>query len=184
MGRVSISGYDLQDLDHYDLRQRITHIPQTIQLFTGTIMDNLKVGNPEATYEQMIAMCRMAGAHSFIEKLPNRYGAFVEEGGANFSGGEKQRLAIARAMLSKSELFIFDEATSHLDSFSEQKMQDLIFKRMKGVTSLIIAHRLSTIVNCDLICFMENGKIVERGTHDELNSTWWEVCEDGEVTAC
>jgi len=167
-GKVSISGYDLQDLDHNDLRKRIAYIPQTIQLFTGTIMDNLRIGNPDATYEQMISACRMAGAHSFIEKLPNRYGAFVEEGGANFSGGEKQRLAIARALLSKSELFIFDEATSNLDSFSEQKMQDLIFNRMKGVTSLIIAHRLSTIVNCDLICFIENGKIIEQGSHNEL----------------
>lgn len=169
-GAISISGYDLQDLDHNDLRQRIAYIPQTIQLFTGTIIENLKIGNSEATYEQMISACRMAGAHSFIEKLPNRYGAFVEESGANFSGGEKQRLAIARALLSKSELFIFDEATSNLDSFSEQKMQDLIFSRMKGVTSLIIAHRLSTIVNCDLICFIENGQIIEQGCHEELMS--------------
>ena len=167
-GKVSISGYDLRDLDHNDLRQRIAYIPQTIQLFTGTIMDNLKIGNMDATYEQMISACRMAGAHSFIDKLPNRYSAFVEEGGANFSGGEKQRLAIARALLSKSELFIFDEATSHLDSFSEKSLQDLIFSRMKGVTSLIIAHRLSTIVNCDLICFIENGKIIEQGSHGEL----------------
>ena len=167
-GKVSISGYDLQDLDHNDIRQRIAYIPQTIQLFSGTIMDNLKVGNPKATYEQMISVCRMSGAHSFIEKMPNRYGSFIEEGGSNFSGGEKQRLAIARALLSKSELFIFDEATSNLDSFSEQKMLDLIFNRMKGVTSLIIAHRLSTIVYCDLICFIENGKIIEQGTHNQL----------------
>ena len=167
-GKVSISGYDLQDVDHNDLRRRVAYIPQTVQLFTGTIMDNLKIGNPEVTYEQMLAACRMAGAHSFIEKLPNRYGVFVEEGGANFSGGEKQRLAIARALLSKSELFVFDEATSNLDSFSEQKMQDLIFNKMKGVTSLIIAHRLSTVVNCDLICFIKNGKILEQGTHKEL----------------
>jgi len=167
-GKISISGYDLQDLDHNDLRQRIAYIPQTIQLFTGTIIDNLKVGNPDATYEQMISACRMAGAHSFIDKLPNRYGAFIEEGGTNLSGGEKQRLAIARALLSKSALFIFDEATSNLDSFSEQKMQDLIFNRMRNVTALIIAHRLSTIVYCDLICFIENGKIIEQGTHNEL----------------
>ena len=167
-GSISISGYDLHDLDHNNLRRRIAYIPQNIQLFTGSIKDNLKIGNPEATYEQMINASQMAGAHMFIEKLPNRYDAFVEEGGANFSGGEKQRLAIARALLSEAELYIFDEATSHLDSFSEKKLQNMIFNQMKGATILIIAHRLSTIVNCDLICFMENGRITEKGTHEEL----------------
>ena len=167
-GKVTISGYDIQDINQNHLRQNVAYIPQNIQLFTGTIIDNLKIGNQEATYEEMMSACRMAGANTFIDKLPNRYGAFVEEGGSNFSGGEKQRLAIARALLSKSQLFVFDEATSNLDSFSEQKMHDLIFKKMKGTTSLIIAHRLSTIVNCDVICFIEKGKILEQGSHEEL----------------
>ena len=167
-GKVTLSGYDIQDIDQNFLRQNVAYIPQNIQLFTRTILDNLKIGNPEATYEQMMTACRMAGANTFIDKLPNRYGAFVEEGGANFSGGEKQRLAIARALLSSSKLFVFDEATSNLDSFSEQKMHDLIFKKMENTTSLIIAHRLSTIVNCDIICFIEKGKIIEQGSHSEL----------------
>ena len=167
-GKVTISGYDIQDINQNHLRQNIAYIPQNIQLFTGTIIDNLKIGNQEATYEDMMRACKMAGASTFIDKLPNRYGAFVEEGGSNFSGGEKQRLAIARALLSKSQLFVFDEATSNLDSFSEQKMHDVIFKKMANTTSLIIAHRLSTIVNCDMICFIEKGKIIEKGSHEEL----------------
>jgi len=167
-GKIIYSGYDIEDLDQSYLRNQTAYIPQNIQLFTGTIIDNLKVGNPTATYEEMVSACRQAGADGFIERLPGRYQAYVEEGGSNFSGGEKQRLVIARALLSNPQLFIFDEATSHLDSFSEQKLHDLIFKKMSGKTALIIAHRLSTITACDIICFMERGQIVEQGTHDEL----------------
>ena len=167
-GKVTISGCNVHDIDEAYLRRNIAYIPQNIELFTGTIIDNLKIGNPEAKYEEIMTACQLAGASSFIEKLPNRYGAFIEEGGSNLSGGEKQRLAIARAILSKSQVFIFDEATSHLDSFSERKIHDLLFKKIKNTTTLIIAHRLSTIVNCDLICFVENGRIIEQGTHDEL----------------
>lgn len=167
-GNVMIGKYNIKDVDESYLRQNIAYIPQNIELFTGTIIDNLKIGNPEAKYEEIISACKMAGAHSFIEKLPNRYGTFVEEGGSNFSGGEKQRIAIARAILSKSQIFIFDEATSNLDSFSEKKIHDLLFNKIQNTTTIIIAHRLSTIVNCDLICFIENGQIVEKGTHQEL----------------
>lgn len=169
-GKISISGYDIKDVNQNFLRQNISYIPQNIEMFTGSILSNLKVGNPSATYEEIMNACRLAGASTFIEKLPNRYGSFIEEGGANLSGGEKQRLAIARALLSHSKLFIFDEATSNLDSFSERKMHDLIFSKMTKQTTLIIAHRLSTIINCDLICFLENGKILEKGTHEELMS--------------
>lgn len=167
-GKITIASYDIEDIDQNFLRSHIAYIPQNIEMFTGTIIDNLKVGNPEATYEEIINACRMSGASTFIERLPNRYGTFIEEGGSNLSGGEKQRLAIARALLSKSHLFIFDEATSNLDSFSEKKMHDLLFHKIHDTTSIIIAHRLSTIVNCDLICFIEKGNIIEQGTHEEL----------------
>lgn len=116
----------------------------------------------------MIRVCRIVGIHDTIQKLQNRYGSFVEEDGQNFSGGEKQRLAIARALLSKADLYIFDEATSNLDSFSEQIIQNLIFEKIIGKTTVVVAHRLSTILRCDKICFLEDGKIAEYGTHDEL----------------
>lgn len=167
-GKITINGYDINDIDYQYLRSKIAYIPQNIELFTGTIIENLKVGNGDASYEEIIMSCKKAGAHGFIEKLPNRYSSFVEEGGSNFSGGEKQRLAIARAMLSKPEIYIFDEATSNLDSFSEQEIQKLIFSKNNDKTIIIIAHRLSTIINSDCICFFENGNIIEKGTHEEL----------------
>lgn len=167
-GYIRIGHQDLSDLDYGALRKKVSYIPQSVELFSGTIIDNLKIGNPEATYEDMTRVCRLVGIHNTIQKLQNRYGSFVEEGGQNFSGGEKQRLAIARALLSKAELYIFDEATSNLDSFSEQVIQDLIFNKIIDKTTIVVAHRLSTILRCDKICFLENGNIVEYGTHEEL----------------
>lgn len=167
-GKVMFGDYQLQDIDHYYLRQKIAYIPQKIDLFTGTIIGNLKISNPEATYEEIVAACQQAGADTFIERLQNRYHSIIEEGGSNLSGGERQRLAIARALLAKSDLYIFDEATSHLDSFSEQKIQEIIFNRIKGKTTIIIAHRLSTILNCDQIHFIEDGQIIESGDHETL----------------
>ena len=167
-GKICIGENDLSDLDYGKLRKKISYIPQTIELFTGTIIDNLKIGNPSVTYEDMVRVCRIVGIHDTIQRLQNRYGSFVEEGGQNFSGGEKQRLAIARALLSKADLYIFDEATSNLDSFSEQIIQDLIFNKIMDKTTIVVAHRLSTILRCDKICFLENGSIVEYGTHEEL----------------
>lgn len=167
-GKIQIAGYDIKDIDIDYLRQHISYIPQNIEMFTGTIIENLKIGNPDAKYEEILNACKISGADSFIERLPGRYGAFIEEGGSNLSGGEKQRLAIARALIANPDLYIFDEATSNLDSFSERKLQELIFHKIKNVTTIIIAHRLSTIRQCDLICFLENGKITEMGTHEEL----------------
>lgn len=167
-GKVTINGYDLEDINHNYLRAKIAYIPQNIELFTGTIIENIKVGNPNATYEEIVTACKKSGAHEFIEKLQNRYETYVEESGSNFSGGEKQRIAIARSLVSNPELYIFDEATSNLDSFSEQKLQQLIFSQRTKKTIIIIAHRLSTIKECDLICFVENGKIIEKGNHEEL----------------
>lgn len=167
-GKILISGYELSDIDQYYIRKKVAYIPQNIELFTGTIMDNLKIGNDTVTYEEIILACKKAGAHQFIDNLPNRYNAYIEEGGSNFSGGEKQRIAIARALLANPELYVFDEATSNLDSFSEKQIHKLIFNNIQNKTVLIIAHRLSTILNCDYIHYMSNGKIIESGTHDEL----------------
>lgn len=131
-------------------------------------MENIKLGDESATYEQVIKAARLAGCHDFIQKLSNRYYAFIEENGANFSGGERQRIAIARAFLQARDLYIFDESTSNLDSFSERYIQKAMLQATNGATTVIIAHRLSTIINCDLIVFMENGAIIEQGSHEEL----------------
>lgn len=110
----------------------------------------------------------MVGIHDTIERLQNKYLSFIEEKGGNLSGGEKQRLAIARALLSDLDIYIFDEATSKLDSFSEKIIQDLIFNKIKDKTVIIIAHRISTIINCDRICVLKNGEIKEIGSHSNL----------------
>lgn len=167
-GKITIAGHDVSNIDQYFLRRHISYVPQDVQLFTGTIFENLVIGNEDATIEDVINACKKAGASSFIESLPNRYNTFVEEHGANFSSGERQRLAIARTLLDDRSIYIFDEATSNLDSFSEMQIQRLIFDEIKDKTTIIIAHRISTIVNCDIICYLEKGKIIEKGTHEEL----------------
>ena len=167
-GKLTINDYDIEDIEVKYLRQSIGYVPQNIELFTGTIMENIKLGNESATYEQVIKAAKLAGCHDFIQKFPNRYYAFIEENGSNFSGGERQRIAIARAFLKERDLYIFDESTSNLDSFSERYIQKAMLQATNGATTIIIAHRLSTIINCDLIVFMENGAIIEQGSHDEL----------------
>ncbi|WP_200813122.1 peptidase domain-containing ABC transporter [Helcococcus massiliensis] len=169
-GKISIGENDLSDIDAYFLRNKISYIPQEIELFSGTIIDNLKIGNQNATYEEIVSVCKMVGIHDTIDRLQNKYMSFIEEKGGNLSGGEKQRLAIARALLSDSDIYIFDEATSNLDSFSEKIIQDLIFNKIQNKTVIIIAHRISTIVNCDKICLIKNGDIKELGSHEELIS--------------
>lgn len=167
-GKLTINDYDIEDIEVKYLRQSIGYVPQNIELFTGTIMENIKLGNESATYEQVIKAAKLAGCHDFIQKLPNRYYAFIEENVSNFSGGERQRIAIARAFLKERDLYIFDESTSNLDSFSERYIQKAMLQATNGATTIIIAHRLSTIINCDLIVFMANGAIIEQGSHDEL----------------
>lgn len=167
-GEISINSYDLKDVNTYSLRQKIGYVPQNVELFSGKVIDNIKVGYPEATYEQVVSACRRAGCHEFIQKIPGRYYGFIEENGGNLSGGERQRIAIARALLQERQIYIFDESTSNLDSFSEKFVQEMMIERTRGTTTLIIAHRLSTIIHCDEIMFMENGQVLECGTHEEL----------------
>lgn len=150
------------------LRNKITYISQEIELFSGTIIENLKIGNQNATYEEIVAVCKLVDIHDTIEKLQNKYLSFIEEKGRNLSGGEKQRLAIARALLIDADIYVFDKVTSNLDSFSEKIIQDLIFNKIINKTVIIIAHRISTIVNCDRICLIKNGNIEELGSHEEI----------------
>jgi ATP-binding cassette subfamily B protein len=167
-GDITIKNYNVKDISYDSLREKIAYISQDIFMFSGTIRENLCLGRKDADMNDIVEACQMAQAHDFINKLPLRYETHLEENAANLSGGQKQRLAIARAILKKPDIFIMDEATSNLDSISEKAIERTIETVCKGVTTIIIAHRLSTIKRCDRIYVMDEGKIIEMGTHKEL----------------
>ena len=135
-------------------------------LFSGTIEENIRYGKPDASFEEVVEAAKMANAYEFIRELPNGFRTEVGENGVSLSGGQKQRLAIARTVLHNPAVLILDEATSALDPVTEEKIDRAI--RRRGCACIVVAHRLSTIRDCDEIIMLENGKIVERGTHDEL----------------
>jgi ABC-type multidrug transport system fused ATPase/permease subunit len=143
-------------------------VPQESILFHRTIRENIAYGKPNATDEEIVEVAKKAYAHEFIEKLSSGYDTYVGERGVKLSGGERQRIAIARAMIKDAPVLILDEATSSLDSISEQYIQEAFNELMKGKTTIVIAHRLSTIQKMDRIIVLEGGKIVEEGTHKEL----------------
>lgn len=167
-GQISISGYNIDELDLYSLREKICYVPQNVELFSGSIKDNITLGKTNASYEEIKAACENAGCREFIEKLPGKYGTFLEEAGGGLSGGEKQRIALARALVKKPSFLILDEATSNLDFISEAKIFDTLFKKGRNITMLMIAHRLSTIRSCDIIYVMDKGQVVEVGNHESL----------------
>lgn len=167
-GEILVNDYNLLDINVEALRDKIAYISQETFLFNGTILENLMLGNPYLTYEEVIDACEKAQIHEFINSLPLRYNTLVEENGSNFSGGQKQRLSIARAILRNPEILIMDEATSNLDSITEKAIEKTIHKFSEGMTTIIIAHRLSTIMRCDNIYILEKGEIKEKGSHKEL----------------
>ncbi len=167
-GEIAIKDYNIKDISFESLREKLAYISQDIFMFSGTIRENLTLGDKNISMEEIIEACKMAQAHEFINKLPLRYETYLEENGANLSGGQKQRLAIARAILKKPDIFIMDEATSNLDSISEKAIEKTLETVCSGVTTIIIAHRLSTIKRCDRIFVMEDGNIMEHGSHQEL----------------
>ncbi len=167
-GRVLIDGHDLRDVTLHTLSANIGMVTQETYLFYDTVRANLLYARPDATEEQMIAAARAANIHDFIDSLPDGYETVVGERGYRLSGGERQRVAIARVILKDPRILVLDEATSHLDSLSEALIQEALQRVMQGRTSLVIAHRLSTILAADLILVMEQGKLVEQGTHAEL----------------
>jgi ATP-binding cassette subfamily B protein len=139
-------------------------------MFSGSIRDNILIGKPDATPSEIVAASRYADCEEFINKLPNNYNTMLDANGGGLSGGEKQRIALARALIKNPEFIIMDEATSSLDFITEQSIYDTIFNKLKDVTMLIIAHRLSTVRRCDMIYVMEKGEIIESGTHESLLS--------------
>ncbi len=167
-GKIMIDGYDLNNIHLRSLRQQTGVVDQDTFLFGGTIRENLTIAHPKATNYQIQQAVKLAGAQEFIESFPLKYQTQIGEGGGLLSGGQRQRLAIARALLGKPRLLIFDEATSNLDAESERIIQNNLNTILHNQTTLIIAHRLSTVRNADLILVMDNGLLVESGTHQEL----------------
>ena len=167
-GSITIDGQDVRDVTQRSLRESIGLVQQDVYLFDGTIAENIAYGSPNATIEEIRAAARKANIADFVESLPDGYETEVGERGSHLSGGQKQRVAIARVFLKNPPILIFDEATSALDNESEQAVQESLAELARGRTTLVIAHRLSTIKNADEIVTMENGRVSERGTHDEL----------------
>jgi ATP-binding cassette subfamily B protein len=169
-GEVRIDGIDIRDVTLVSLRRQIGIVPQDIQLFSGSVAQNIAYSQPEMNLQAIQAAAEIANAHAFIARLPQGYHTQVGERGVTLSGGQRQRIAIARAILLDPRILILDEATSSLDSESEALVQEALERSMQGRTVFIIAHRLSTIISADRILFLEQGQIVESGTHAELLS--------------
>ena len=167
-GAILIDGQKISDVSQKSLRQSIGVVPQDTVLFNDTIAYNLSYGQPGASENELLDVAKKSSLDTFIEKLPDKYKTKVGERGLKLSGGEKQRVAIARTLLKNPEILILDEATSSLDSHTEKEIQNSLDKVMKGRTAIVVAHRLSTIVNADKIIVLKEGRLVEEGTHSQL----------------
>ena len=168
-GNITIGGLDIKYISNSSLRKAIGVVPQQTDLFAGTIIENIAIGDYEPKIERVIGLCNLLGINEFIEKLPGNYYTVIDEQGTNLSGGQKQRIAVARALYRDPEILILDEATSSLDPVSEQKVLDALrWFKQQGKSIIIIAHRLSTIKNCDEILVLQNGRLIEQGSHETL----------------
>ena len=179
-GCVKVGGIDVRDYDIETLRNQVSVVLQKNVLFSGTILDNLRWGDKDATEEECRRACRMACADEFIEKMPEGYNTWIEQGGTNVSGGQKQRLCIARALLKKPKILILDDSTSAVDTATDAKIREAFRNEIPNTTKLIIAQRISSVKDCDRIVVMDDGKIDGVGTHDELvenNEIYREVYE-------
>ena len=167
-GVVRFDGLPVGEVDPRALRSRIALVPQDVAIFAASVADNIRYGRPQASDEEVAAAARLAHADEFIARMPDGYASLVGERGVTLSGGQRQRIAIARAILRDAPLLLLDEATSALDAESETLVQQALSTLMKGRTTLVIAHRLATVLDCDRILVMDEGRIVEQGTHAEL----------------
>ena len=167
-GSVRVGGVDVRDYDVETLREAVAMVLQKNELFSGTIRDNLRWGNPNATDEELIEACRLAQADGFVRSFPGGYDTKIEQGGTNVSGGQKQRLCIARALLKKPKILILDDSTSAVDTHTDLLIRQGLRKYIPETTKLIIAQRVASVEDADLILILDNGRIVAQGTHDEL----------------
>ncbi|MBQ4218864.1 MAG: ABC transporter ATP-binding protein, partial [Butyrivibrio sp.] len=179
-GVVKVGGIDVRDYDMETLRDQVSVVLQKNVLFSGTILDNLRWGDKDATKEDCIRACKMACADEFIERMPDGYETFIEQGGANVSGGQRQRLCIARALLKKPKILILDDSTSAVDTATDAKIRKAFAEEIPGTTKLIIAQRIASVQECDRIIVMDDGQVSGFGTHSELlesNTIYREVYE-------
>lgn len=167
-GEVCIDGQDVREVTQYSLRRQMGLVPQDPFLFSGTIMDNIRFGRPDADLEEVIDAARLANSHVFISALPDGYETKILEGGVNLSVGQRQLICIARAVLADPRILILDEATASVDTVTEALIQEALERLLAGRTAIVIAHRLSTIREADKICVLQAGRIIERGQHEEL----------------
>lgn len=169
-GNVKVGDLDVREYDLVTLRDAVSVVLQKNVLFSGTIKENLRWGNKEASDEELIEACKLAQAHEFIDSFPDKYDTYIEQGGTNVSGGQKQRLCIARALLKKPKIIILDDSTSAVDTKTDALIRASFKKYIPETTKIIIAQRVSSIIDADMILVMDNGEVVDQGTHDELLS--------------
>lgn len=167
-GSVSVGGIDVKKYDMEELRNQVSVVLQKNVLFSGTILENLRWGDKNATKEDCVRVCKMACAHEFIEQFPDQYDTHIEQGGSNVSGGQKQRLCIARALLKKPKILILDDSTSAVDTATDSRIRNAFATEIPDTTKLIIAQRVSSVQNADRIIVMDNGRVSDFGTHEEL----------------
>ena len=167
-GALKVGGVDVRDYDLETLRDNVAMVLQKNTLFSGTIKENLRWGNPEASDEELVHACRLACADEFIQSFPDGYDTHIEQGGSNVSGGQKQRLCIARALLKKPKILILDDSTSAVDTHTDALIRKAFREEIPGTTKLIIAQRISSIQDADVIIIMDGGRILESGTHEQL----------------
>ncbi len=173
-GEIKIGGVNIKDISLKQLRDMIGYVPQKAVLFSGTVESNIKYGKKDATYEEMVEATKIAQSYDFIESLDDKFKASVAQGGTNFSGGQKQRLSIARAIIKKPQIYLFDDSFSALDYQTDKKLREALNENMIDATVIIVAQRVSTVLNADKILFIDDGKIIAQGTHSELYNS----CEE------
>ena len=170
-GTLKVGGVDVRNYDLEVLRDNVAMVLQKNVLFSGTIKENLRWGNPDATDEELVEACRLACADDFIQSFPDKYDTYIEQGGTNVSGGQKQRLCIARALLKKPRILILDDSTSAVDTRTDALIRQAFAEHIPGTTKLIIAQRISSVQDADMIIVLENGMVADVGTHDQLLQT-------------
>jgi ATP-binding cassette subfamily B protein len=170
-GQILVDGVDVREVSQEELRKRISYVPQRAIIFTGTVRENIRIGKPDATDEEIIESAKIAQAHGFIERLPQGYDTVISEGGTNLSGGQKQRISIARGILRRGDIFIFDDCFSALDFKTEAKLRMALKDVVKDATMILVAQRVASVMNADKIIVLDEGRIVGIGTHKELMET-------------